>query len=120
MGLAALAITDRNTFAGVVRAHGAAKDMELRFVVGVRLVVVEEHWQLFAWPTTRAAYGRLCRLLSLGQQRAEKGECILTLEDVYDHAEGSIFALPQAHIDQLADIKTAAEGAALSGPVLPL
>jgi error-prone DNA polymerase len=56
--------------------------MELRFVVGVRLVVVEE-MELFAWPTTRAAYGRLCRLLSLGQQRAEKGQCLLTLEDVY-------------------------------------
>ncbi len=46
-----------------------------------------------AYPTTRAAYGRLCRLLSTGQRRAEKGQCILTLDDVYEYADGLIFAL---------------------------
>ena len=37
LGLAALAVTDRNTLAGVVRAHAAAKDAELPFIVGARL-----------------------------------------------------------------------------------
>ncbi len=102
LGLAALAITDRNTLAGVVRAHAAAKDMELKFVVGVEFHISPSptlpsplggEIKLLAYPTTRAAYGRLCRLLSLGQRRAVKGQCILTLEDVYSHAEGNIFAL---------------------------
>ena len=37
LGLAALALTDRNTLAGVVRAHCAAREVGLRFVVGARL-----------------------------------------------------------------------------------
>src|SRR5262249_8657903 len=48
-----------------------------------------------AYPRDRAAYGRLCRLLTLGQMRAEKGQCTLFLDDVMEHAEGLIFiALP--------------------------
>jgi error-prone DNA polymerase len=144
LGVSAIAITDRNTLAGVVRAHAAAKDMELKFVVGAELHISPsplvgegganaEHFfskmrrmrglsniglaaptphppyghllpqgekgkkegeiKLLAYPTNRAAYGRLCRLLSLGQRRAVKGQCILTLEDVYEYAEGNIFTL---------------------------
>ena len=104
LGLQALAITDHNTFAGIVRAHGAAKDAGLRFVVGVRLKI--STLSLLAYPTNRSAYGRLCRLLSLGQRRASKGECIISLQDVYDHAEGNIFALPHQHIEHLATLKS--------------
>jgi error-prone DNA polymerase len=103
LGLCALAVTDINTFSGIVRAHGAAKDQSLQFIVGVRLEL--DDFTLFAWPTTRKAYGRLCRLLSLGQRRAEKGKCLLTFEDVLSHAEGSIFALPHddgAHVGRVA------------------
>ncbi|MBL8792019.1 MAG: error-prone DNA polymerase [Rhizobiales bacterium] len=103
LGLEALAITDINTFAGVVRAHGAAKDAGLRFIVGVRLHM--EGLTLLAWPTCRMAYGRLCRLLSLGQQRAEKGKCIITLDDVAEFSEGTIFALPEEHIEKLPMVK---------------
>jgi error-prone DNA polymerase len=103
LGLAALAVTDRNTLAGVVRAHGAAKDAELPFVVGARLDL--DRLSLLAWPTTRAAYGRLCRLLSLGQRRAGKGQCLLTLDDVCDFAEGLIFALLPDSADHLAEVR---------------
>ena len=91
LGIAALAITDRNSLAGVVRAHAAAKDMNLKMIVGARLEL--DSASLLAYPTNRKGYGKLCRLLSLGQRRAEKGQCILTLEDVYAHAEDLIFAL---------------------------
>jgi error-prone DNA polymerase len=91
LGLAAIAVTDRNTFAGVVRAHLAARELGgIKFIVGVRLDL-EDAPSLLAYPTDRAAYGRLCRLLTLGQRRAEKGKCILYLEDVSAHAEGQIF-----------------------------
>ena len=98
LGLSAIAVTDRNTLAGVVRAHAAGKDAEkiggLRVVIGARLNL-EDAPSLLVYPKDRAAYGRLCRLLSLGQGRAEKGKCILRLADIASHAEGQIFiALP--------------------------
>src|SRR5215467_7173038 len=93
LGLDAIAVTDRNTLAGVVRAHLAAKEVGgIKFVVGVHLDLKNAP-SLLAYPTNRAAYGRLCRLLTLGQRRAEKGECILYLDDVAAHAEGLIFII---------------------------
>ena len=89
-GLAAIAIADRNTLAGVVRAHLAAKEHGLKLIVGARLDL-QDAPSLLCFPTDRQAYGRLARLLSLGQGRAEKGACILYLEDVATHAEGQIF-----------------------------
>jgi len=94
LGLEAIAVTDRNTLAGVVRAHLAAKEVGIKFIVGTRLDL-DDAPSLLAYPTDRAAYGRLCRLLTLGMRRAEKGRCTLRLADVADHAEGLIFiALP--------------------------
>ena len=94
LGLDAIAITDRNTLSGVVRAHVAAKEAGLRLVIGARLDLTDGP-SLLCFPTDRAAYGRLCRLLSLGQGRARKGQCILHLDDVAAFATGQIFvALP--------------------------
>ncbi len=94
LGLAAVAVTDRNTLAGVVRAHVAAKQVGLRLVVGARLDLLDGH-SLLCLPTDRDAYGRLCRLLSLGQRRAEKGQCRIDVSDVAAHAQGQILiALP--------------------------
>src|SRR5690606_25537759 len=93
-GLAALAITDRNTLAGVVRAHRAAKQVGLRLIVGARLDLIDAP-SLICLPTDREAYGRLCRLLSKGQLAAGKGECTLALEDVAAATDGQILiALP--------------------------
>ena len=94
LGLTAIAVTDRNTLAGVVRAHVAAKQLGLKLIVGARLDL-QDAPSLLVYPKDRAAYGRLCRLLTLGQRRAPKGECELYLADVAAHAEGQIFiALP--------------------------
>lgn len=90
LGLSALAVTDRNTLAGVVRAHTAAKEAGLKLIVGTRLDL-QDAPSLLCLPTDRAAYGRLCRLLTLGQRRAEKGQCTLFLADLADHSEGQIF-----------------------------
>src|SRR5690606_6786747 len=85
---------DRNTLAGVVRAHIAAKQCGVKLIVGARLDL-QDAPSLLCLPRDRDAYGRLSRLLSMGQRRAEKGKCILHLEDVARHAEGQIFiALP--------------------------
>lgn len=92
LGLAALAVTDRNTLAGAVRAHLAARKRGVRLVIGCRLDVADAP-ALLVYPTSRAAYGRLSRLLTLGKRRAPKGECFLTLADVAAHAEGQVIAI---------------------------
>ena len=92
LGLSAIGLADCNTLAGVVRAHVTARDAGIRLVVGARLDLADGP-SLLCYPTDRAAYGRLCRLLTLGKRRAKKGECLLFLEDVYTHAEGQIFIL---------------------------
>src|SRR5262249_13463975 len=94
LGHQAIAITDRNSFAGVVRAHHAAKQVGIRLVVGCRLDL-SDGTSLLAYPQDRAAYGRLTRLLTLGKRRAPKGECHLDYADVVAHGDGQIvIALP--------------------------
>ena len=94
IGLAAIAITDRNTLAGVVRAHLAARETGIRLVVGARLDFTDAQ-SLLCLPTDRAAYGRLSRLITLGRRRAPKGECHISLDDFLDHADGQLaIALP--------------------------
>ncbi|MGH7002977.1 MAG: PHP domain-containing protein, partial [Alphaproteobacteria bacterium] len=95
LGHGAIAVTDRNTLAGVVRAHVQAKEAGIKLLVGARLDLACGH-SLLCFPTDRAAYGRLSRLLSLGRRRAPKGECELHLADLADHAKGQIaIALPR-------------------------
>jgi len=88
LGLTAIGITDRNSVAGVVRAHVQAKELGMRILPGTRLVFSDGTPDILAYPRDRAAWGRLCRLLTTGNRRAEKGDCILRLEDLIDHAEG--------------------------------
>ncbi len=142
LGLQGLAITDRNSMAGVVRAHVACRDAGLRYIVGCRLDLIRDarpetsgqrrHTRVtrtqarkpagteraatevlteprdarpglsfLAYPTDRAAYGRLCRLLTLGRRRAPKGACFIDLNDLLAHADGLILiALPPPVMDQ--------------------
>ena len=92
LGLAAVAITDRNSFAGIVRGHAEAKKRGIRYLVGVR-VVLDDGMQLLAYPTERDAYARLCRLLTVGKRRTVKGQCQLRLDDVLEWGEGSLWVL---------------------------
>ncbi len=94
LGLAAIGIADRNTLAGAVRAHVAAKQAGIRLLTGARLDLADGV-SLLCYPRDRAAWGRLCRLLTLGQQRVAKGKCLLYREDLLAHAEGQLLiALP--------------------------
>jgi len=92
LGHQAIAITDRNSLAGIVRAHHAAKTIGIRLVIGVRLDLIDGA-SLLAFPEDRAAYGRLTRLLTLGKRRAPKGECHLDYADVVAHGEGQILVV---------------------------
>ncbi|HKU96770.1 MAG TPA: error-prone DNA polymerase [Vineibacter sp.] len=90
LGLKAIGIADRNTMAGVVRAHAQARRENIKLLVGARLVTVEG-FEAVCYPTDRAAYGRLCRLLTTGNRRAPKGECHLSFEEICDTQQGQIF-----------------------------
>jgi error-prone DNA polymerase len=68
LGLTAIGIADRNTLAGVVRAHAEAKKHRFRLLIGCRLAF-QDGTELIVYPRDRAAYGRLCRLLSVGKSR---------------------------------------------------
>ncbi len=83
----ALAITDRHSLAGVVRAHAAAKAVGLKLLIGAE-VWPEDGPGLVLLVTDRASYGRLARLLTVGKRRAPKGECFLTWDDIAAQAEG--------------------------------
>ncbi|MEE4236785.1 MAG: error-prone DNA polymerase [Anderseniella sp.] len=110
LGLSGLAVTDRNSLAGAVRMHAAAKEAGLKCIIGARLDVMAAAQgetreglhlvstpvpacSLLAWATNRAAYGRLTRLISLGQRRAGKGECLITLDDVAAFQHGLMFCV---------------------------
>ena len=92
LGHAAIGVADRNSFAGVVRAHVAAKDEGLPFIPGVRLCLTDGS-EYLAWPTDRAAWGRLTRLLSKGRMAAPKGECRIDREALIAHAAGCVMAM---------------------------
>jgi len=85
----ALAVTDRNSLAGVVRAHMAAKELGLQLIVGAEIIPIDAP-PIVLWPTDRPSYARLCRLLTRGRRAAPKGECRLTLDDVAEFADGLI------------------------------
>jgi error-prone DNA polymerase len=95
LGIAAIGIADRNSVAGVVRAYDQwKKNKAIKLIVGTRLVT-SDGFETLAYPIDRAAYGRLCQLLTAGNLRAKKGECHLTFDDVLAASEGQmLIALP--------------------------
>src|SRR5215203_4489450 len=93
-GYTEIAITDRNTLAGIVRAHATAKNLGIRIIVGCRLDLMDGS-SLLAYPTDITAYSRLSNLLTVGNLRTEKGKCLLYKEDVYKYSKGIKFnAIP--------------------------
>ena len=99
LGHTAIGIADRNTVAGVVRAHVALEEaqakaretlgrgIDFRLLVGARLVFADGTPDIIAYPATRFGWGRLTRLLTTGNRRAAKGGCLLYLDDLFDHLD---------------------------------
>ena len=99
--LAAIGIADRNTLAGVVRAYSELENDELthkpKLLIGARLVFRGGTPDIMVYPRDRAAYGRLCQLLTRGKRAAEKGECHLGLNDLVEFAKGQLLVLALPH-----------------------
>ncbi len=92
LGLAAMAVTDRNTLAGIARAHARAAEAGMRLVAGCRLDL-RDSLPVLAYPTDRSSYARLCRLLTLGKGRAGKGGCDLSWADLATGGNGLLLVL---------------------------
>ena len=110
LGLSAIAITDRNSLAGVVRAHVAAKAANMALVVGARLDFIDGHPSVLCLPMDRTAYGDLCHLLSQGRMRVPEDNedpdarrrCLLTADDMFEHAAGQhLIVLGEPSLDCL-------------------
>jgi len=110
LGYEALAITDRATLAGIVRAHGAAKQAGIKLVVGVHVEPCDG-MPLVLWAADRTGYANLCRLLTRGHARAAEGldadeaapdrgggRCVLTFDDVVRHSSGLLAGVPLAAV----------------------
>ncbi len=93
LGFDGLAVADVNSVAGIVRAHTKAREMardggpQLRLIPAARLVL-RAGFTVTALPVDRAGWGHLCRLLTLGRRRADKGSCDLDLPDLLEWGDG--------------------------------
>src|SRR4051812_113141 len=106
LGIPAIGIADHNTLAGVVRAYKELENPEVthkpKLLIGTRLVFIDGTPDILIYPRDRAAYGRLCQLLTRGKRgdditRIEKGECHLRFDDLLDFAEGQLLVLALPH-----------------------
>lgn len=93
LGIAGLGIADRNTVAGVVRAHAQAKAEKSTFQPGARLSFAENLPDVLAYPCNRRGWGNLCRMLSAGNLRAKKGTCTLYESDLIEWGEDLLIAV---------------------------
>jgi len=118
LGLAAVGVADRNTLAGVVRAWAKGREIGQRVLVGARLDFADATPSVLCYPTDREAWGRLTRLLTLGQRRVAKGECHLTGADLLAHGEGQlILTVPPRDLDGAFEAELARLGEAFADRV---
>ncbi|NIJ52813.1 error-prone DNA polymerase [Dyadobacter arcticus] len=104
-GYKKIAITDRNTLAGIVRGYAAAKGKEIEIIPACRLDLLDGP-SLLAYPTTQQAYSQLSALLTEGNLRTEKGKCDLYKADVYRHAKGmKLIVVPPAALNKHFDFE---------------
>ncbi|WP_456798342.1 error-prone DNA polymerase [Bradyrhizobium sp. USDA 4473] len=130
-----IGLADHNTLAGVVRAWKELDSEKVlhppKLLIGARIVFTDGTPDILVYPRDRAAYGRLCQLLTRGKrgrgiERVEKGDCRLTLSDLIDFAEGQLLVLALPHrfeaskaLDLLAQLKaSAADGVWLAASLL--
>ncbi|WP_420970317.1 error-prone DNA polymerase [Bradyrhizobium sp. B120] len=130
-----IGLADHNTLAGVVRAWKELDSDKVahppKLLIGARIVFIDGTPDILVYPRDRAAYGRLCQLLTRGKrgggvERIEKGDCRLTLSDLVDFAEGQLLVLALPHrfeaekaLDLLAQLKaSAADGVWLAASLL--
>ena len=89
LGLPAIALTDRDGVYGVVRAHVKARELGMKIIIGAQ-VTVDDGSTIVLLAQDRAGYANLCRLITKGRLRSEKGASAVTWDEICDHAAGMI------------------------------
>jgi error-prone DNA polymerase len=89
LGLSALTLTDRDGVYGIVRAHVKARELGLRLIVGSQVTAQDES-TIVLFVQNRRGYANLCRILTAGRLRSEKGESAVSWHEIYHHAGGLI------------------------------
>ena len=122
LGLAAIGLADCNSVSGLVRGHAAARESGIRFLPGARLQP-RDGPEIICYPRDRAAWGRLCRLLTLGKRRAVKGECDFSLTELCAHAAGQVLlVVPPRALSEMSGLprltNAGAHRVALAAPLL--
>ncbi len=119
VGLEGLGLCDRNSVAGVVRAHlvKREKKLTLAYHPGARLVFADGTPDILAYPRDRPAWGRLCGLLTRGNLRAQKGDCILYYDDLLDHVDGLELVVMEASTWELSSLPLLRRSASLPAPM---
>jgi error-prone DNA polymerase len=88
-GLPALAVTDRDGVYGIVRAHVKAREFGLRLIFGSE-ISIDDGSSIVLLAQNRSGYANLCRLLTAGRLRSEKGESVVSWDEVCRHATNLI------------------------------
>ena len=104
LGIEALGIVDRNSLAGIPRAYQAAEKHDIRLIIGCRLDL-EDDISVLVYPTDRAAYARLCRLLTFGKKDPTNRNCELTWSDLVAYGEGLLVILLPDIVDETLSIR---------------
>lgn len=89
LGLPAVAVTDRDGVYGIVRAHVKARELGVKVIIGAQMTVDDES-SIVLLAQDRAGYANLCNLISKGRLRSEKGQSVVTWDEVCEHAIGLI------------------------------
>ena len=105
-GHSAFGLCDRGSVAGMVRGLSGQEATGVRLIAGTR-VDLRDGRSILLYPTDRAAWSRLTRLLSLGKGRGGKGNCWLDWPDVAAAAEGLVAILVPGEADERARLDLA-------------
>ena len=106
LGYRGLALTDESSVAGVVRGYAAAKDLDMQYIIGTEIHLTDAP-SMVLWATDRASYGQMCRLISRGRMRTDKGNCQLAWQDVVEFSSGLLAGLiPPENESQLRDSRS--------------
>lgn len=105
LGYKSIALTDNNSIAGIIRAYKASRDFRIRLIVGAKLTLIN-HIQILAYPLNRAGYGNLCKILTKGKLRSEKGTTSIFPADIIQHLDNLalIFIPPSYYSDSIANL----------------
>jgi len=115
LGYSAIAITDECTYAGLVKAHTAAKACGIKLIIGAEFVIYLDEQstaKVVLLATDRSTYGQLSALITKLRRQSEKGAYVARLEDFRWGLNGclALWCLPATDINAIVDAGSILKG----------